>query len=173
MCQPSWKSSHFSVNYTFDDIKLERFRRFKYIGSYIAMYFLIFKSIVILMTDIFLAIFIGMSAFNSDFFNSFSKADASFNVQTYVQVLYAPIYIICIIISLILLTFDMIRAYRIVNSSHIAKSFTSKMAQRYFSIKGYEYFCFYQHIMRSRSFSDRVAFFVYTHFSNWKRYGEY
>eukprot|EP00835_Amoeboradix_gromovi_P006942 NODE_952_length_2813_cov_0.164333.p3 type:complete len:175 gc:universal NODE_952_length_2813_cov_0.164333:2112-1588(-) len=170
MCAPSWKSSHFSVNYTFNDVKLDRFRKLKYIGSYLFMYFLIFKSILILMTDIFLGIFIGITAFNSDFFTSLSKANSLFDMNFYLKVLYAPIYIICIFITLVLLSFDLIRAYRIISSSHIAKSFTSKLSQRYYSIKGYDHYCFYKHILKSRSASDKVAFFVYTHFSNWKRY---
>ena len=122
------------------------------------------------MTDIFIGVFLGITAFNSGNFNELYKTNSSFNMQMYLQILYAPIYIVCIFITLILLAFDLIRAFRIIKSSHIAKSFTSKLSQRYFSIKGYEYYCFYQHIMKSRSAGDRIAFFVYAHFSNWKRY---
>ncbi len=133
------------------------------------MYVLIFKSILILMTDIFLALFIGLTAFNGNFFTSLSRANTIFDMNLYLKVLYAPIYILCIVITIILLAFDMIRASRIINSGHIAKSFTSKLAMRYYSIKGYDHYCFFKHIMKSRSFSDKIAFFVYNHFSNWKR----
>eukprot|EP00834_Sanchytrium_tribonematis_P004445 NODE_219_length_12440_cov_2.445588.p10 type:complete len:171 gc:universal NODE_219_length_12440_cov_2.445588:9881-9369(-) len=170
MCLVNKWKNYFTVNYTYEDIKLDRFRSLKYIITYIFMYLLIFKSIFILMTDIFIGIFLGISAFNSNSFNSLLKTNSNFSFEIYLKMLYAPVYILCIIITLILLSFDMIRAYRIIQSGHIAKSFTSKLAQRYYSIKGYEHYCFFKHILESRSFSDHVAFFVYTHFSNWKRY---
>ncbi|KAF9578644.1 hypothetical protein BGW38_005458 [Lunasporangiospora selenospora] len=75
----------------------------------------------------------------------------------------------CIILSFILLGFDMHRARGIVASRDISYAFTSLISSRYYTVRSYPHFCFFSQINNSKKTVDEVAFFCFFTFRNWKR----
>lgn len=71
------------------------------------------------------------------------------------------IFLGAIMISFILLFWDIRKSRGIIKSRDISYTFFSIIANRYFSVKDYKYFCLFQKINRSRKSIDSVAFFVF------------
>ncbi|CAO3582608.1 unnamed protein product [Absidia cylindrospora] len=79
------------------------------------------------------------------------------------------IFLGAILISFLLLFWDIRKSRAIIASKDIAWTFTSVIASRYYSIKDYKYYCLFWKINSSRKFVDSVAFFVYFTLKGWKR----
>lgn len=72
----------------------------------------------------------------------------------------------CIIVSFLLLFWDMIKARRILKTKDISYNFTCGIANTYLSIKDYRCYCLFQSIERG---IESYAFFVFTTLRGWKR----
>ncbi|KAG0326030.1 hypothetical protein BGZ99_010251 [Dissophora globulifera] len=83
--------------------------------------------------------------------------------------IYKWIFAVCIILSFILLAWDMKKAYYIIQSRDISYAFTSMIAYRYYAIKSYAHFCLFEKIHNSKKTMDEVAFFCFFTFRGWKR----
>ena len=57
--------------------------------------------------------------------------------------------------------YDAYKARKIIRSRDISYAFTNGLANVWYSVKGYEYFCFFCHINASQKMRDEIAFFVY------------
>ncbi|KAJ3285889.1 hypothetical protein HDU79_006967 [Rhizoclosmatium sp. JEL0117] len=74
-----------------------------------------------------------------------------------------------IIMSFALLVWDYRKGAKVIDSRDIAMGLTNHVAYRYYTLKSYPHYCFFQQILESRTFTDKVAFFVYFTFKSWKR----
>ncbi|KAF8941576.1 hypothetical protein BGZ58_005526 [Dissophora ornata] len=83
--------------------------------------------------------------------------------------IYKWIFAACIILSFVLLAWDMKKAAAIIKSRDISYAFTSMIAFRYYAIKSYAHFCLFQKIHNSKKTIDEVAFFCFFTFRGWKR----
>ncbi|KAI1312672.1 hypothetical protein EDD11_002871 [Mortierella claussenii] len=82
---------------------------------------------------------------------------------------YKWIFAACIILSFILLAWDIKKAVAIIQSRDISYAFTSMIAYRYYAIKSYAHFCLFEKIHNSKKTMDEVAFFCFFTFRGWKR----
>lgn len=71
------------------------------------------------------------------------------------------IFLGAIMISFILLFWDIRKARIIIESRDISLSFFSAIANRWYSSKDYRYFCLFRKINNSRKSIDSIAFFVF------------
>jgi hypothetical protein len=71
------------------------------------------------------------------------------------------IFLGAILVSFLLLFWDIRKSRAIIASRDISWAFTSVIASRYYSIKDYKYYCLFWKINSSRKFVDSVAFFVF------------
>ncbi|KAG0253634.1 hypothetical protein BG011_006247, partial [Mortierella polycephala] len=83
--------------------------------------------------------------------------------------IYKWIFAACIILSFILLVWDIKKAAAIIQSRDISYAFTSMIAYRYYAVKSYAHFCLFQKIHNSKKTIDEVAFFCFFTFRGWKR----
>ncbi|KAI9477837.1 MAG: hypothetical protein EXX96DRAFT_523951 [Benjaminiella poitrasii] len=79
------------------------------------------------------------------------------------------IFFACIMISFLVLIWDMFKAYRILKSRDIAFAFTSVIANRYLSMKDYRYYCLFRSINANSKGIDNYAFFIFFQLKGWKR----
>ncbi|KAG0300948.1 hypothetical protein BGZ98_008737 [Dissophora globulifera] len=93
---------------------------------------------------------------------SFKDINISFEI-------YKWIFAACIILSFVLLAWDMKKAAAIIKSRDISYAFTSMIAYRYYAIKSYAHFCLFQRIHNSKKTIDEIAFFCFFTFRGWKR----
>ncbi|PIL37255.1 hypothetical protein GSI_00948 [Ganoderma sinense ZZ0214-1] len=75
----------------------------------------------------------------------------------------------CVIFSFLLLAYDAYKAKKIIQSRDISYAFTNVMANKYYSLRSYDHFCFFNHIAASTKRIDDFAFFVFFTFKSWKR----
>ncbi|KAF9095685.1 hypothetical protein BGX29_003466 [Mortierella sp. GBA35] len=93
---------------------------------------------------------------------SFKSINISFEI-------YKWVFAACIILSFILLAWDMKKAVAIINSRDISYAFTSMIAYRYYAIKSYAHFCLFEQIHNTKKQIDEIAFFCFFTFRGWKR----
>ncbi|KAF9377356.1 hypothetical protein CPC16_011867 [Podila verticillata] len=82
---------------------------------------------------------------------------------------YKWIFAGCIILSFILLAWDIKKAVATIESRDISYAFTSMIAYRYYAIKSYAHFCLFEKIHNSKKQIDEIAFFCFFTFRGWKR----
>ncbi|KAF8934521.1 hypothetical protein BGZ58_005643 [Dissophora ornata] len=83
--------------------------------------------------------------------------------------IYKWVFAACIILSFILLAWDIKKAVAIIQSRDISYAFTSMIAYRYYAIKSFAHFCLFERIHNSKKTMDEVAFFCFFTFRGWKR----
>ncbi|KAI8643838.1 hypothetical protein BD408DRAFT_364252 [Parasitella parasitica] len=79
------------------------------------------------------------------------------------------IFFACIMVSFLLLIWDMFKARRILKTQDISFAFTSVIANRYLSMKDYRYYCLFQAINSNSKGIDSYAFFIFFQLKGWKR----
>ncbi|KAF9436630.1 hypothetical protein BGZ76_003427 [Entomortierella beljakovae] len=82
---------------------------------------------------------------------------------------YKWIFAACILLSFVLLAWDLKKAAAIIKSRDISYAFTSMIAYRYYAIQSYAHFCLFEKIQNSKKQIDEVAFFCFFTFRGWKR----
>ena len=75
--------------------------------------------------------------------------------------IYKWVFAACIVLSFILLAWDMKKAAAIIQSRDISYAFTSMIAYRYYAIKSYAHFCLFSKIHNSKKQIDEIAFFCF------------
>ena len=75
----------------------------------------------------------------------------------------ARISIVCvsIFVSFVLLIFEWRKARKVIRSRDISYAFTSTIAYRYYAIRSFPHFCFFNQIQNSRKTVDVLAFYVF------------
>ncbi|KAI8354719.1 hypothetical protein B0O80DRAFT_385795, partial [Mortierella sp. GBAus27b] len=79
------------------------------------------------------------------------------------------IFAACIVLSFVLLGWDIKKSVAIIQSRDISYAFTSMIAYRYYAIKSYPHFCLFEKIHNSKKTIDEIAFFCFFTFRGWKR----
>lgn len=74
------------------------------------------------------------------------------------------IFVGAILMSFIILLWDIKKAKPIVASRDISYTFTSLVATRYYTLRSYTHYCFFCQIQESTKLVDDVAFFVFFSF---------
>jgi len=75
----------------------------------------------------------------------------------------------CIIFSFLLLAYEAHKSRAVIRSRDISYAYTNVMANNYYSIRSYDYFCFFCQINNSKKKKDELAFFIFFTFKGWKR----
>ncbi|KAG0372254.1 hypothetical protein BGX24_000495 [Mortierella sp. AD032] len=169
MSQNDWKRQKVQ-DHKFDFIDVEDYvdnspwRKFKYS----LVFAIVIKGILIYCADLWTAVNLlvaGTWTSNlglNDGQIQFQSIKISFEI-------YKWVFAACIILSFILLAWDMKKATAIIQSRDISYAFTSMIAYRYYAIKSYAHFCLFQRIHNSKKQIDEVAFFCFFTFRGWKR----
>ncbi|OZJ02471.1 hypothetical protein BZG36_05133, partial [Bifiguratus adelaidae] len=164
---PTWKREQIQ-DHKFDFVDVEEFHDSSLWMNfrYMFVFLVVLKAILVYMADLWTAGYLLVSgsgwssAINpTTYLNSFGISSA---VPKWV-------YVGCIALSFILLAIDVRKARMIIESRDISYAFTSIIVSRYYSLKGYDYYCFFQKIHRSKRISDELAFFVFFSLKSWKR----
>ncbi|KAK3830835.1 MAG: hypothetical protein JOS17DRAFT_150231 [Linnemannia elongata] len=169
MSSTDWKRQKVQ-DHKFDFIDVEDYldnslwRKFKYS----LVFAVVIKGILIYCADLWTAVNLLVSGTWSNNLGvehnqiSFKNINISFEI-------YKWIFAACIILSFILLAWDMKKAVAIINSRDISYAFTSMIAYRYYAIKSYAHFCLFEQIHNSKKQIDEIAFFCFFTFRGWKR----
>ncbi|KAF9144292.1 hypothetical protein BG015_000148 [Linnemannia schmuckeri] len=169
MSSTDWKRQKVQ-DHKFDFIDVEDYldnslwRKFKYS----LVFAVVIKGILIYCADLWTAVNLLVSGTWSNNLGvehnqiSFKNINISFEI-------YKWIFAACIILSFILLAWDMKKAVAIINSRDISYAFTSMIAYRYYAIKSYAHFCLFEKIHNSKKQIDEIAFFCFFTFRGWKR----
>ncbi|KAI9345768.1 hypothetical protein BD770DRAFT_297474, partial [Pilaira anomala] len=75
----------------------------------------------------------------------------------------------CIMISYLLIIWDLIKSRRILATNDISSAFTSAIVNRYLSMKDYRYYCLFKKINSNSKGIDNYAFFIFFTLKGWKR----
>lgn len=176
--EPDWKKE--KVNeYKFDFVNVEDFVQDS-VGmrlKYAFLFLLTLKSILVYMADIGAIVTLGVSGafeqltknneadaqklcINNSFF--FCSGSSFLNFLDFKARL--SIIVASIVISYILLAFEWRKALKIIKSDDISFSFTNTIAYRYYIVRSFPHFCFFEEILNSRRTKDILAFYVYFSF---------
>ncbi|KAG2220906.1 hypothetical protein INT45_013035, partial [Circinella minor] len=79
------------------------------------------------------------------------------------------IFVACIILSFLLLAWDVYKCRSVIATRDISLGVTNVMAYRYYSIRDFSKFCLFRKINDSRKTSDMCAFFVFYTLKGWKK----
>ncbi|KLT40555.1 hypothetical protein CC85DRAFT_148814 [Cutaneotrichosporon oleaginosum] len=79
------------------------------------------------------------------------------------------VFVGCIIFSFLLLGYEWYKARKVLRSRDISYTFCNTMANDYVSIKSYDSFCLFCRISANKKKKDKIAFFVFFSFKDWKR----
>ncbi|KAF9911725.1 hypothetical protein EC991_002453 [Linnemannia zychae] len=169
MSSTDWKRQKVQ-DHKFDFIDVEDYldnsiwRKFKYS----LVFAVVIKGILIYCADLWTAVNLLVSGTWSNNLGvehnqiSFKNINISFEI-------YKWIFAACIILSFILLAWDMKKAVAIIASRDISYAFTSMIAYRFYAIKSYAHFCLFEKIHNSKKQIDEIAFFCFFTFRGWKR----
>ncbi|KAF9384404.1 hypothetical protein BGX21_001312 [Mortierella sp. AD011] len=155
-------------NHKFDFIDVDDYidnsfiRKFKYS----LVFAIVIKGILIYCADLWTAVNLLVAGTWS---TSLVDGQISLNDINISFVIYKWIFAACIILSFILLAWDMKKAVVIIQSRDISYAFTSMIAYRYYAIKSYAHFCLFEKIHNSKKQIDEIAFFCFFTFRGWKR----
>ncbi|KAI8096735.1 uncharacterized protein BX664DRAFT_257542, partial [Halteromyces radiatus] len=156
---PKWKRE-FVPDHKFDYIDLTEFRSKScwYYIRYMIMYIAIIISFAAYCADIWSACILLI-------YNQWSLSSPP-KIPLYIS---KWIFVGCIILSFILLAWDIRKARIVMASRDISYAATNNIAFRYMSVKSYNAFCLFLRIQSSRKFSDTAAFYVFFTLKGWKR----
>ncbi|KAI0375753.1 hypothetical protein BV20DRAFT_932901 [Pilatotrama ljubarskyi] len=171
MCKgANWKRE-VVPDHKFDFIDTREFRdngcgmRMKYLWLYIG----VLISFLVYVSDIFTAVtMLTTTSWSNAIFNSCPPDQQSGCV-------YIPfsigrwLFFGCVVFSFLLLAYEAYKAKKIIQSRDISYAFTNVMANKYYSLRSYDHFCFFNHISASTKRMDDFAFFVFFTFKSWKR----
>ncbi|KAI8977364.1 hypothetical protein BDF20DRAFT_913699 [Mycotypha africana] len=152
---PKWKRE-IVKDHKFDYIDLKEFYDPSCTAriAYLIMYILILKGFLVYVADLWTAV-IGNSSINAD-------ASIPPDVAKW-------IFLGAILISFVLLFWDIRKARGIIESRDISLNFFSVIANRWYSTKDYKYFCLFRRIEKSRKSVDSIAIFVFFTLKGWKK----
>ncbi len=108
---------------------------------------------------------IGLAVFGSDLYTcvlllGYSKWAS--NVQPSIPFHISRwIFSACILFSIVWYIYEIAACVMIVKTKVISLAYTNPMAKKYYSYKGFGYFCLFEAITGARNFQERVTLFVY------------
>jgi len=135
--------------------------------KYLFLYGVVLKSFLVYLSDIFTAI---TMLTTTEWSNQIYQKCQQLSGCVFVDFTTAKyIFFACILFGFLLLAYEAHKAKKIIASRDISFAFTNLMANKYYSLRSYDHFCFFDHIKDSAKTSDDFAFFVFFTFKNWKR----
>ncbi|KAF8735036.1 hypothetical protein AX14_002850 [Amanita brunnescens Koide BX004] len=135
--------------------------------KYLFLYGVVLKSFLVYLSDIFTAItMLTTQEWSSQIYQKCQQLPGCVYVD-YTTAKY--IFFACILFGFLLLAYEAHKAKKIIASRDISFAFTNLMANKYYSLRSYDHFCFFDHIRDSTKTSDDFAFFVFFTFKSWKR----
>ncbi|CAG8443772.1 9193_t:CDS:2 [Diversispora eburnea] len=126
--------------------------------KYSKIFFIVLKSVLVYIADLWTA----CALLLTDKWGSAINPEISFSISKW-------IFVGSIVISYILLFWEIKKAHAIVISGDISFAFTNMIAYRYFALTSYAHWCFFEAIRERQKGLDKIAFFVYFAFKGWKR----
>ncbi|KAG0262572.1 hypothetical protein BG011_010007 [Mortierella polycephala] len=78
------------------------------------------------------------------------------------------IFTACILLSFLLLAFDLKKANKVIKSQDISYAVSNPIVSGFYCLQKYEYFCFVEQIRNSDKTYDKLAFFVFFQLKGWK-----
>ncbi|KAI9056579.1 hypothetical protein FKP32DRAFT_1616040 [Trametes sanguinea] len=171
MCKTATWKREVVPDHKFDFIDTREFRdngcgmRLKYLWLYIG----VLISFLVYVSDIFTAVtMLTTTSWSNAIFNS-CPPDQS-NGCVYIPFSIGRwLFFGCVVFSFLLLAYEAYKAKKIIQSRDISYAFTNVMANKYYSLRSYDHFCFFNHIAASTKRMDDFAFFVFFTFKSWKR----
>ncbi|CDO68699.1 hypothetical protein BN946_scf184652.g26 [Trametes cinnabarina] len=171
MCKTAHWKREVVPDHKFDFIDTREFRdngcgmRLKYLWLYIG----VLISFLVYVSDIFTAVtMLTTTSWSNAIFNS-CPPDQS-NGCVYIPFSIGRwLFFGCVVFSFLLLAYEAYKAKKIIQSRDISYAFTNVMANKYYSLRSYDHFCFFNHIAASTKRMDDFAFFVFFTFKSWKR----
>ncbi|KAK9719339.1 Potassium transporter [Basidiobolus ranarum] len=148
-------------DHKFDYVDVDEFRDESFFSKFKYMFVFIFtiKSVLIYVLDIYTAVM--LIAFNS--WTSSVHSQISFKYTRW-------IFTASILASYVLVFFEFKKARAIIRSRDISFAFTSIIANRYYTLRSYPHYCFFNQIHSQKRFKDDVAFYVFFALKGWKRF---
>ncbi|OJT10218.1 hypothetical protein TRAPUB_13323 [Trametes pubescens] len=171
MCKTADWKREVVPDHKFDFVDTREFRdnscggRLKYLWLYVG----VLISFLVYVSDIFTAVtMLTTTSWSNAIFNS-CPADQS-NGCVYIPFDVGRwLFFGCVVFSFLLLAYEAYKAKKIIQSRDISYAFTNVMANKYYSLRSYDHFCFFNHIAASTKRMDDFAFFVFFTFKSWKR----
>ncbi|ORY01939.1 hypothetical protein K493DRAFT_334787 [Basidiobolus meristosporus CBS 931.73] len=152
-------------DHKFDYVDVEEFvdrscmTRFKY--CFVFLFTL--KSILVYVLDIYTAVM--LVVFKTWTSNIQTPDKDSIQHLPYIR----WIFVASIAASYILLFLEMKKTRAIILSRDISFTFTSIMANRFYTLRSYAHYCFFKQIHNQKRFKDELAFFIFFSLKGWKR----
>ncbi|KAI9000903.1 hypothetical protein BD414DRAFT_473061 [Trametes punicea] len=171
MCKGARWKREVVPDHKFDFIDTREFRdngcgmRMKYLWLYIG----VLISFLVYVSDIFTAVtMLTTTSWSNAIFNSCPPNQG--NGCVYIPFSIGRwLFFGCVVFSFLLLAYEAYKAKKIIQSRDISYAFTNVMANKYYSLRSYDHFCFFNHIAASTKRMDDFAFFVFFTFKSWKR----
>ncbi|KAI0832536.1 hypothetical protein BC628DRAFT_1508593 [Trametes gibbosa] len=171
MCKTATWKREVVPDHKFDFIDTREFRdntcggRLKYLWLYVG----VLISFLVYVSDIFTAVtMLTTTSWSNAIFNSCPSNQS--NGCVYVPFSIGRwLFFGCVVFSFLLLAYEAYKAKKIIQSRDISYAFTNVMANKYYSLRSYDHFCFFNHIAASTKRMDDFAFFVFFTFKSWKR----
>ncbi|KAI8344844.1 hypothetical protein BC941DRAFT_409801 [Chlamydoabsidia padenii] len=156
---PKWKNEVVR-DHSFDYVDLDEFYDPSCTSrvGYLFIYVLVIKSFLVYVADFWSAISLLVLGQGNTTIDSAIPTEVS-----------KWIFLGAILISFVLLIWDVYKSKRIIATHDIAYAFTSTIANRYLSMKDYRHYCLFQLINKTRKRIDGYAFFVFFTLKGWKR----
>ncbi|KAI9494849.1 hypothetical protein BDB00DRAFT_786947 [Zychaea mexicana] len=155
---PKWKRE-LVPDHKWDYIDVEEFRKHScYVGlRYLLLYCAIILSALAYFADLWTA-----GLLLSDTWSLAEEPKIPFYISKW-------IFVACIILSFLLLAWDVYKCRAVLATRDISLGATNTMAYRYYSVRNYAKFCLFRKINDSRKASDTCAFFVFYTLKGWKK----
>ncbi|ORX58143.1 hypothetical protein DM01DRAFT_1283916, partial [Hesseltinella vesiculosa] len=157
---PKWKREYVQ-EHKFDYLDIDEFYDPSCVTKlcYASMYLALLKSVLVYLADLYSG---GKTKRKMMLTMEFSDIAIPADVSKWV-------FLSAILVSYLLLFWDIRKARRIIESHDIPWAFTSVIASRYYSVRDYRYYCLFWKINSSRKSIDSVAFFIFFTLKGWKR----
>ncbi|KAI0750915.1 hypothetical protein C8Q80DRAFT_1217821 [Daedaleopsis nitida] len=180
MCKTADWKREVVPDHKFDFVDTRDFRdtgcgmRMKYLWLYVG----VLISFLVYVSDIFTAVtMLTTTSWSNSIFDScpHDEPTADDGQEKTSACVYIPfsigrwLFFGCVIFSFLLLAYEAYKAKKIIQSRDISYAFTNVMANKYYSLRSYDHFCFFNHISASTKRMDDFAFFVFFTFKSWKR----
>ncbi|RHZ75309.1 hypothetical protein Glove_216g112 [Diversispora epigaea] len=156
-----WKKEAVHVqDHKFDFVDVHEFEKSDCLHKmkYSFIFFIVLKSVLVYIADLWTA----CALLLTDKWGNAINPAISFSISKW-------IFVGSIVISYILLFWEIKKARAIVISGDISFAFTNMIAYRYYTLTSYAHWCFFSAIRERQKGVDKIAFFVYFAFKGWKR----
>ncbi|KAG0226406.1 hypothetical protein BGW41_004209 [Actinomortierella wolfii] len=158
MGPPKWKTETVS-SHTFEFINIPDFHSSSY-WSYLRygwIWLMFIKTILVMCGDIWTCCVLLISG------------DWTTSIEPAIDISIARwIFSGCILLSFVLVAYDLVKANRVIKSNDIAYVVSNRIVSVFYCLQKYDYFCFIMRIHSSNKMIDKLSFFVFFQLKGWK-----